>query len=141
MRKKIPRSGITSLQSILWMAVADAASRGMVCCPEAPTLDAALWRLTQAFASCTRRVDDDLRASLALSEACLWVKPARWRQDGFAYGIRRRKGCGTPTVRVPGFFHPIAFADWIHDRLFHTVKFGTPRKVKVVRHDRIRRAR
>jgi hypothetical protein len=30
---------------------------------------------------------------------------------------------GTLTVRVPGYPTPIQFADWTHDRLFHTVQF------------------
>jgi len=30
---------------------------------------------------------------------------------------------GTLTVRVPGYPQPIQFADWTHDRLFHTVQF------------------
>lgn len=29
---------------------------------------------------------------------------------------------GTLTVRVPGFPNPIQFADWTHDRLYHTVQ-------------------
>jgi len=31
---------------------------------------------------------------------------------------------GTLTVRVPGYPKPIQFADWTHDRLYHTVQFS-----------------
>jgi len=31
---------------------------------------------------------------------------------------------GTLTVRVPGYPTPIQFADWTHDRLYHTVQYG-----------------
>ncbi len=116
--------------AMLWLAVADAASRGYVVYAEAPTLDAALWNLTRAFARSVRSLGDDLRASLALSEADIAVRPARWRKDGLAYGIRPAYWHGQITVRVPGFFHPIQFADWTHDRLFHTVRFERRRPVR-----------
>ena len=32
-------------------------------------------------------------------------------------------GTGTLTVRVRGVPFPIEFADWTHDRLYHTVEF------------------
>jgi hypothetical protein len=53
----------------LWLAVAEAAQLGMVTCPEAPTLDAALYGLTLSCAQAGLGIDDDLRASLAFSEA------------------------------------------------------------------------
>jgi hypothetical protein len=92
----------------LWLAVAEAAQKGMVTCPEAPTLDAALYGLTLRCAEVERSADDDLRASMALSEAVLPVR-GRWRKNGFAYGIKR---VGRLTVRVPGK-GLIEFADWV----------------------------
>jgi hypothetical protein len=55
----------------LWLAVAEAAQKGMVTCPEAPTLDAALYELTCGCAKVEHSLDDDLRASMALSESGL----------------------------------------------------------------------
>lgn len=75
----------------LWLAVAEAAQKGMACCSEAPTLDAALYKLTLGCAEAGLGIDDELRASLALSEAKVGARLARgaWRRDGFAYGIKR----------------------------------------------------
>ena len=75
-------------QQQLWLAVAEAAQKGLACCSEAPTLDAALYKLTLGCAEAGLGIDDDLRASLALSEAAVSVKPAQWRKDGLACGIR-----------------------------------------------------
>jgi hypothetical protein len=58
-------------KAALWLAVAEAAQLGMVTCPEAPTLDAALYNLTCGCAKVERRIDDDLLASMALSESGL----------------------------------------------------------------------
>lgn len=100
-------------QQQLWLAVAEAAGKGMACCSEAPTLDAALYNLTLGCADAGLGIDDDLRASMALSEAAVAVKPARWRKGGFAYGIKQV--AGRVTVRVPGK-GLVTFADWTHEK-------------------------
>lgn len=38
---------------------------------------------------------------------------------------------GTLTVRVPGYPTPIQFADWTHDRLFHTVQMANGNTLEV----------
>jgi len=58
----------TRARAALWLAVAEAAQKGMATCPEAPALDAALYGLTLGCAQAGLGIDDDLRASLALSE-------------------------------------------------------------------------
>lgn len=74
----------------LWLAVAHAAQKGMVCCPGAPVLDKALYGLTLGCAQAEHSLDDDLRASMALSEAGLSVKATLWKKGGLALGIRER---------------------------------------------------
>lgn len=63
-------------QERLWLAVAEAAQKGLITCPEAPTLDAALYGLACESAAAGIGIDNDTLASLALSEARLpaWKK-------------------------------------------------------------------
>jgi len=58
-------------KAALWLAVAEAAQKGMATCSEAPALDAALYELTLGCAQAGLGIDDDLRASMALSESGL----------------------------------------------------------------------
>lgn len=90
------RREVTNTQ--LWLAVAEAAQKGMVACPEAPTLDRALYSLTLGCAQSEHSLDDDLRASMAFSEAELPVPATRWTKNGLAPGIR---GLGV-SVRLQG---------------------------------------
>lgn len=113
----------TIARRALWLAVAEAAQLGKVLCPEAPTLDAMLYGLTLGCAEAGLGVDDDLRASLALSEAGVEAR-GRWRKDGFAYGIKRK--VGKLIVHVPGK-GPVEFADWTRDRLMETVEMCAPK--------------
>jgi len=70
--KHIVRTEEEQLADIaLWRAVAEAAQRGMVTYPKSPTLDAALYKLTCGCAEVEHSLDNDLRASMALSEAGL----------------------------------------------------------------------
>jgi hypothetical protein len=71
LRRAANRQQEVYVRSALWRAVAEAVQKGMVTCPEAPTLDAALYELTQGCADVEHSVDDDLRASMALSESGL----------------------------------------------------------------------
>lgn len=105
-RKKI---AIMDARQLFWLAVAEAAQKGRVVCPEAPVLDGALYRMTLACAASGIGIDDDVRASIAMSEAELPVWPTRWRKDGFACGVQ---SINYSTVRIPGFKKPIRFATW-----------------------------
>lgn len=89
-----------SARQLLWLAVAEAAQRGWVICPEAPTLQKALFEVARVCARAEHTLDDDLRASMALSAAELAVKPARWKKDGLARGIKAH--ARLLTVMVPG---------------------------------------
>jgi hypothetical protein len=71
LRRAARRQQEAGAHAALWLAVAEAAQQGMVTCPEAPTLDAALYSLTCSCAAVEHSLDDDLRASIALSEARL----------------------------------------------------------------------
>ena len=60
-----------SAHTALWSMAAEAAQQGMVVCPEAPVLDEVLYNLTRFCATAEHTLDDDLRASMAFSEAML----------------------------------------------------------------------